>query len=932
MWPPLLVQLVSKFAMPVQRLHSTQFPSQLRAALQGSARVAEYLSPLLIVVASAFLALCIVSGLSTRPPASLSRVQLQQCLLQFIVPVGSIWPVHYAEIASKGGFGTLGIGMLVSDLIKAVVELRSSHLARDIVLGSAVDLNGLILGFYAERRLYTATLWFIVRAVSAPSPSTVLSASRDATAIAWTRSEGSAFAPGKVYHAGSRYINSLTYIPPTADAPAGFVVTGGQDTVINVFSLAEDAKDEPVYSLVGHSENVCALDARPDGTIISGSWDRTARVWQHFQPLYELKGHEYAVWAVLAIEDDQFLTGSADKTIKLWKQNKVAHTFTGHKDVVRGLARIPDIGFASCSNDSEINVWTLGGDIVYNLSGHSSFVYSLAVLPSSDLVSAGEDRSARVWKSGEVAQTIVHPAISVWSVASMPNGDIVTGSSDGVVRVFSEAPERWANEADLKAYDDEVARQALPAQQVGDVKKSDLPGLEALGRQGKKDGQNLMIRNGDKVEVYQWASASGSWQKIGDVVDAVGQNRRQIYNGREYDYVFDVDIQDGVPPLKLPYNVTENPFSAAQKFLQDNELPLSYIDEVVRFIEKNTAGVSLGTSNQQYVDPYTGASSYRAGSAPSTGGATQGPLLDPFTGASSYRTTPAPTAAAPPARILPVTGPLSFKQANLSAMRGKLLQINDAVAAELSTATQTLAPEELAALDDIFSFLTEASRDPTFDPTKQQQLDNTEVQLITSILERWDVSRRFPVIDLARLLCAFSPGAYSGEGEALPFFRALLAAAEWEQAWTAPISKQRETNILLVLRAIANASQFSSSVSWISEVLREFGRIQYSVLNKNQRTALATTAFNLSCLALSGNAQAYAVVLSELLAKILENEDSDGEAAYRALVALGNLVVVAKRSGEQAQLRGLVTSGSQLASKFQEARIKDVEREIRGLL
>ena len=46
------------------------------------------------------------------------------------------------------------------------------------------------------------------------------------------------------------------------------------------------------------------------------------------------------------------------------------------------------------------------------------------------------------------------------------------------------------------------------------------------------------------------------WQKVGDVVDAVGQGRKQLYGGREYDYVFDVDIQDGVPPLKLPYNVT----------------------------------------------------------------------------------------------------------------------------------------------------------------------------------------------------------------------------------------------------------------------------------------------------------------------------------------------------------------------------------------
>ena len=34
---------------------------------------------------------------------------------------------------------------------------------------------------------------------------------------------------------------------------------------------------------------------------------------------------------------------------------------------------------------------------------------------------------------------------------------------------------------------------------------------------------------------------------------------------------------------------------------------MSYLDEVVRFIEKNTAGVSIG-NNSQFVDPYTGLS------------------------------------------------------------------------------------------------------------------------------------------------------------------------------------------------------------------------------------------------------------------------------------------------------------------------------------
>ena len=66
----------------------------------------------------------------------------------------------------------------------------------------------------------------------------------------------------------------------------------------------------------------------------------------------------------------------------------------------------------------------------------------------------------------------------------MPNGDIVTGCSDAIVRIFSADESRQLPSEELKAYDDQVASQALPAQQVGDVKKSDLPGLEALSTPG----------------------------------------------------------------------------------------------------------------------------------------------------------------------------------------------------------------------------------------------------------------------------------------------------------------------------------------------------------------------------------------------------------------------------------------------------------------
>jgi phospholipase A-2-activating protein len=125
-----------------------------------------------------------------------------------------------------------------------------------------------------------------------------------------------------------------------------------------------------------------------------------------------------------------------------------------------------------------------------------------------------------VLADGECVQVIVHPAISVWAVSTMPNGDIVSGCSDGVVRVFSDSGERWASEVDRKAFEDQVSTQALPSQQVGDVKKTDLPGPETLAtpgsltydfanyridghEPGKKAGEVKMVRMGDLVEAHQ---------------------------------------------------------------------------------------------------------------------------------------------------------------------------------------------------------------------------------------------------------------------------------------------------------------------------------------------------------------------------------------------------------------------------------------------
>lgn len=75
---------------------------------------------------------------------------------------------------------------------------------------------------------------------------------------------------------------------------------------------------------------------------------------------------------------------------------------------------------------------------------------------------------------------------------------------------------------------------------------------------------------------------------------------------QEYDFVFTIDVNEGEPPMKLPYNIKDDPWQVAQSFLQKNSLNPMFLDQVANFIIENTKGHTLGTAPAAAVDPFTG--------------------------------------------------------------------------------------------------------------------------------------------------------------------------------------------------------------------------------------------------------------------------------------------------------------------------------------
>ena len=100
--------------------------------------------------------------------------------------------------------------------------------------------------------------------------------------------------------------------------------------------------------------------------LVTGSWDGTARVWDANtgKCLHVLEGHQHAV-SVLSLPNGIVITGSQDKTLRLWFKGQLQKEIpNAHDDIIREICEVPGIGFVSCSNDESVKLWSTDGSLL----------------------------------------------------------------------------------------------------------------------------------------------------------------------------------------------------------------------------------------------------------------------------------------------------------------------------------------------------------------------------------------------------------------------------------------------------------------------------------------------------------------------------------------------------------------------------------------
>jgi WD40 repeat protein len=127
---------------------------------------------------------------------------------------------------------------------------------------------------------------------------------------------------------------------------------------------------ELTKTLCGHTYPVHSVDVSPDGTIASGSYDKTVRVWSPLgEGLAVLVGHEAYVTCVRFSEDGRLIvSGSGDSTVRLWRPSGLCLlVISGHSDWVRSVVFASNT-IVSCSRDRTLKRWNLDGELIEETS------------------------------------------------------------------------------------------------------------------------------------------------------------------------------------------------------------------------------------------------------------------------------------------------------------------------------------------------------------------------------------------------------------------------------------------------------------------------------------------------------------------------------------------------------------------------------------
>ena len=229
-----------------------------------------------------------------------------------------------------------------------------------------------------------------------------------------------------------------------------------------------DLKGNHEVMRFGPHGSVASAQFSPDGKhVVTGSWDRTARIWNAQTGRGELRlegGHtSYVNAAVYSPDGARVATASEDNTACVWnaQTGKVLVMLKGHEGSVRSVVFSPDgTQVLTASNDKTARLWNAKtGEQIQVFKGHDQAVRCATFSAEGRwVVTASEDTTAQIWDvaTGEKVGIRLqgHTGTVTWAAFSPGGHRVITGSTDTTAKLWDAHTGREI--LPLKAHTEEV--------------------------------------------------------------------------------------------------------------------------------------------------------------------------------------------------------------------------------------------------------------------------------------------------------------------------------------------------------------------------------------------------------------------------------------------------------------------------------------------
>lgn len=707
-------------------------------------------------------------------------------------------------------------------------------------------------------------------------------------------------------------------------------VTGCKDGKIRIM---DGNTHELKEVLEGHSNAVTSLswisphnDQSAKPWLVSGSWDGAAKIWDIFNSsncIGTLPGHENTVSvAGLPAESDSIrkvVTVSAGiaegnnirgHTVRIWalsdnnngtaaeiSSKVIAQVANDHAGPMRDVCYDADThSIYTCSNDGTVKIRSAeDGKCIETLvyPGYDQpMLLSVCVAGDSAtkaVVVGAEDGNVAIFKIGQqqqqAPQVIGHPGC-VWNVTPLgTSADFVSACHDGNIRIFTRCESLAASEDVLKAFNDAVTeakavRSTGPsAEEIAKLPKWEMNALT----QGRSEGQVQVFQKDGKAIAAQWSASSGTWIEVGEVT---GTNANAgTLNGKQYDHVLPIEVDvpgGGVQKLQIGYNNGENPFVAAQQFIDEHMLDQNYLAQIADYIRQRAgeSGPTLGSTGGVGGGGYAGATNGSSGNGP------------------SYASEPAvPMDFSPTYDYLPMKGYKTFETGidtkGLTKVIQKIREFNDSV-----SSNQLSSNDAGQALDSLANTLSVTNR------YHSSTVSLAELTPLHTMILRWDSKHAFPALDLARI-AVLHPDASKGERRA--YWEEVLGGALDMCLGLGDAAIKEVAVPMLTMRLISNCYKggpgSSGAAGTLVAKILDCAEACAASDNKNVRLSVATAILNTSSYMHASSTAAFpssvASRVVDIVGTIVGCGKYESEPIVRSLVALGTVLLLPGACGSE---------------------------------